>query len=120
MPLRESLGNGHIKSSTSSGTLLCPWIGSAVGADPAGGETQQDQAGSPQRARPRQAELPAGRWLLQRPRSSQVGVRRRIFQLQLVVGPSLVVKFKILNLSHQMKILHVWNIKSKRNKKLIA
>jgi hypothetical protein len=33
--------------------------------------------------------------------------------------PCLVAKFKIPNISHQTGILYVWNIKSRRNKKLI-
>jgi len=69
-------------------------LGSGRGS---GREMRQDQTVRRSRVRPSS--------LLQRPRSSQVGVRRRIFQLQLVVGPSLVVKFKILNMSHRTKIL---------------
>ena len=34
--------------------------------------------------------------------------------------PCLVVKFKIIKLSHQKRILHAWSIKSRRNKKRIA
>ena len=36
------------------------------------------------------------------------------------VTPCLVIKFKILNLSHQTGILHAWSTKSRRNKQLIA
>ena len=35
-------------------------------------------------------------------------------------GPCLVAKFKILKLTHRMRILHAWSIKSRLNKKLIV
>ena len=35
-------------------------------------------------------------------------------------APCLVVKFKIIKLSHQKRILHAWSIKSRLNKKLIV
>ena len=36
------------------------------------------------------------------------------------VGPCLVANFKIPKLSHRMRILYAWSIKSRLNKKLIA
>ena len=40
-------------------------------------------------------------------------------QLDKLFGPCLVVKIKNLNLSHRIRILYAWSIKSKQNKKLI-
>ena len=37
-----------------------------------------------------------------------------------IVWPCLVVKFKILDLSHRTRILHARSTKSRRNKQLIA
>ena len=37
-----------------------------------------------------------------------------------IIRLNLIAKFKILELSHQMRILHAWNIKSRQNKKLIT
>ena len=36
------------------------------------------------------------------------------------LGSCLAEKFKIQKLLHWMRILHVWNIKSRQNKKVIA